>query len=207
MMTISTFAIILMICAIIALIFNKKRIKALFITNILLTILLIADTNFFRYYYDVITIPVFNSLDSRIMNSVNQSISSLINVTDIIFIIDFPVMLAGLIILNKRVGEIHFYKRTVRSLVLFLVGVLTFLTVYGKAEITAFAYSNNYSAQNLGVFYSHFYSTKLFIREKISEDEDITDEEKEMIKNMFETRIKKGPEEDIQALQRVRTLL
>ena len=44
------------------------------------------------------------------MNSVNQSISSLINVTDIIFIIDFPVMLAGLIILNKRVGEIHFYK-------------------------------------------------------------------------------------------------
>ena len=97
MMTISTFAIILMICAIIALIFNKKRIKALFITNILLTILLIADTNFFRYYYDVITIPVFNSLDSRIMNSVNQSISSLINVTDIIFIIDFPVMLAGLL--------------------------------------------------------------------------------------------------------------
>lgn len=188
MMTISTFAIILMICAIIALIFNKKRIKALFITNILLTILLIADTNFFRYYYDVITIPVFNSLDSRIMNSVNQSISSLINVTDIIFIIDFPVMLAGLIILNKRVGEIHFYKRTVRSLVLFLVGVLTFLTVYGKAEITAFAYSNNYSAQNLGVFYSHFYSTKLFIREKMSEDEDITDEKKELIENVFESK-------------------
>ena len=190
MMTISTFAIILMICALIALVFNKKRIKALFIANVLLTILLIADTNFFRYYYDVITIPVFNSLDSRIMNSVNQSISSLINVKDIIFIIDFPVMLAGLIILDKRVEKIQFYKRTVRSLVLLIVGVLTFFTVYGKVEITAFAYSNNYSAQNLGVFYSHFHSTKLFIREKLSEDDDITDEEKGMIEDTFERKNK-----------------
>lgn len=190
MMTISTFAIILMICAFIALVFNKKRIQALFVTNILLTALLIADTNFFRYYYDVITIPVFSNLDSRIMNSINQSISSLINVADIIFIIDFPVMVAGLIVLKNRVGEIQFYKRTIRSLVLLLVGVLTFLSVYGKVEITAFAYSNNYSAQNLGVFYSHFYSTKLFIREKLSVDDDITYEEKEMIKNMFETKNK-----------------
>ena len=98
----------------------------MFVTNILLTALLIADTNFFRYYYDVITIPVFSNLDSRIMNSINQSISSLINVADIIFIIDFPVMVAGLIVLKNRVGEIQFYKRTIRSLVLLLVGVLTF---------------------------------------------------------------------------------
>lgn len=184
-MFISTFAIILMISALIALIFNKKRIQALFVVDILLTTLLVADTNFFRYYYDVITIPVFNNLDSRIMNTVNQGIPSLINAKDIIFIIDLPIMIAGLIILNKRVEKIQFYKRSVRTIALLLVGVLTFSTVYEKAEITAFAYSNNYSAQNLGVFYSHFHSTKLFIKEMLSKDGRITDEKKSMIENMF----------------------
>lgn len=187
-MLISTLATILIICALVVLIFNKKRIQALFVVNVLLTILLIADTNFFRYYYDVITIPVFNNLDSRIMNSVNQSISSLINVKDIIFIIDLPVMIAGLVILNKRVEKIQFYKRAVRLVALLLVGVLTFSTVYERSEITAFAYSNNYSAQNLGVFYSHFYSTKLFIRETLSKDDGITEEEKNMIEDIFTSK-------------------
>ncbi|MDQ2086441.1 LTA synthase family protein [Herbivorax sp. ANBcel31] len=190
MMMLSSFAIILIISALVALVFNRKRILALFIVNFLLTVLLIADTNFFRYYYDLISIPVFNNLDSRIMNTVNQSVPSLLNLKDIVFIADLPIMFAGLIILNKRVEKIKFRKRALRSLTLLTIGLVTFLTVYPKAEVTTFAYSNNYSTQNLGVFYSHFYSTKSFIRENIFRCGDLEEDKKNMIKDMFKDKNK-----------------
>lgn len=58
-MILSSFAILLILTSLIAIIFNKYRFIALFVFNILLTALLMADTNFFRYYYNLLTIPVF----------------------------------------------------------------------------------------------------------------------------------------------------
>ena len=78
--------------------------------NLLLTILLMADTNFFRYYYNLLTVPVFFQMDVKLLSSVDQSIMSLFLLKDIVYIIDIPFMLAGLILLHKNTEKLYFKK-------------------------------------------------------------------------------------------------
>ncbi|NLD48031.1 MAG: LTA synthase family protein, partial [Clostridiaceae bacterium] len=155
--------------------------------NFLVTTLLVADTNFFRYYYNLITIPVFFQFDIKLISSVDQSIMSLFKIKDVLYIIDLPFMLASVFMLNKNIEKIKFSKRLIRSVSLSLVGFAIVLAIFPKSNINAFAYSNNYSAKSLGVFYSHFYNTKLYLSELLLEDEDLTNEEKDSI-NTFLNR-------------------
>ncbi|MFZ5989923.1 MAG: LTA synthase family protein [Bacillota bacterium] len=187
-MLLSSFAVLLIITSSIAFIFNKYRIIALFVFNFLLTVLLLADTNFFRYYYNLITIPVFFQFDIEVLSSVNQSIMSLFKVKDIIYIVDLPLMLAGIFLLHKNIPKIGLHRRVLRSLILLVIGIVTILPIFPKANINSFAYSNNYSAKSLGVFYSHYYNTKLFIEENLLEDDILTDSEKEFISSFLEKK-------------------
>lgn len=180
-MLLSTIGVLLIITAFISIIFNKGRLIAVLFFNFILTTLLVADTNFFRYYYNLITIPVFSQFDIKLISSVDQSIMSLFKIKDILYILDLPFMLASVFMMHKKIGKIDFSKRLLRSAAPLLVGFAIILTIFPKANINAFAYSNNYSAKSLGVFYSHFYSTKLYLSELLLEDENLTSEEKESI--------------------------
>lgn len=189
-MVLSSFAVLLIITSFIAFVFNKYRLIALFVFNLLLTVLLVADTNFFRYYYNLITVPVFFQMDVKLLSSVNQSILSLFMIKDIIYLIDLPLMLAGLVLLHKNVVKIHLSKRVLRSAILLVIAIVTLLPVLPKANIDSFAYNNNYSAKSLGVFYSHYYNTKLFVEENILEEDILTAEDKASIKALYESKNK-----------------
>lgn len=187
-MVLSSFSILLIISSFIAFAFNKLRFVALFIINLLLTILLIADTNFFRYYYNLITIPVFFQLDIKLMSSVNESILSQFELKDMIYLIDLPLMLMGVVLLSKRAKNIHISRRAYRSIVLFVVGIFTFLSVFHTSNLNSFAYNNNYSAKSLGVFFSHYYNTKLLFEENVLEDDSFTQKDKDSILALYESK-------------------
>ncbi|TYQ16125.1 UNVERIFIED_CONTAM: phosphoglycerol transferase MdoB-like AlkP superfamily enzyme [Acetivibrio alkalicellulosi] len=191
-MFLSSFAILLMICSFIALVFNKKRILALFFTNTILSILLLSDTIFFRYYSNLITIPVLHSLDNSTMSTANQSISSLFIISDFIFIADLFIFLTGLILLNKKIIRIQFPKRLFRFVTFLVISLVTFIPVYQNANITVFAYNNNYSARSLGVLYSHFYSTKLYLKDWLFEKNNLTSKEKKLISDFFRYKNQTG---------------
>ncbi|WP_456049042.1 LTA synthase family protein [Acetivibrio cellulolyticus] len=179
--------------------FNKKRLIAIFILNVLLTTLLIADTNFFRYYYNLITIPIIFQLNPKMISTVDQSIASLFQVKDILYIVDIPFMLAALIKLHKKgITSIHFPKRIRKSIVTLAVALVIILSVSSISNISSYAYSNNYSAKSLGVFYSHFYNTKLFIEKNVLEDENTAKEEKTEVEKYFESRNVKKENSNIQ---------
>ncbi|HOM03040.1 MAG TPA: LTA synthase family protein [Acetivibrio sp.] len=194
-MFLSSFAILLIISAFIALILNKFRFIALFTINLLLTILLIADTNFFRYYYNLITIPVFFQLNIKMVSSVNESILSQFMLKDLIYLIDLPFMLTGVVLLSKNARKIHISRRAYRSVALLVVGMVTFLSVFQTSNLNSFAYNNNYSAKSLGVFFSHYYNTKLLIEENLLEDDNFTQEDKNSIKAFYE--IKESEKNDL----------
>lgn len=187
-MLLSSFSILLIISSIIAFAFNKLRFAALFIINLILTVLLIADTNFFRYYYNLITIPVLFQLDIKLMSSVNESILSQFMIKDLIYLIDLPFMLMGVFLLSKNVRKIHISRRAYRSVALLVVGAVTFLSVFHTSNLNSFAYNNNYSAKSLGVFFSHYYNTKLLIEENLLEDDSFTQEDKDSIIALYESK-------------------
>lgn len=190
-MIISTIAVIAIIVSLTLFIFDKKRLVAIFTINLLLTTLLIADTNFFRYYYNLITIPVFFQLNPRMISSVDQSIVSLFQLKDLIYIIDLPIMIYTFLKLNKRgVDSIRFSKRFAKSISILAVASIIIVSISSASNITSFAYSNNYSAKSLGVLYSHFYNTKLFIEKTLSQDDGLKEEEKKLLENHFQNKSK-----------------
>ncbi|WP_392486580.1 LTA synthase family protein [Haloimpatiens sp. FM7315] len=64
----------------------KRRSKFLYIWNIILTIVLIADTNYFRYYKDVLSIPVIRN--GLLLGSVNEAIKDVIKPQDLLLLLD-----------------------------------------------------------------------------------------------------------------------
>jgi len=183
----STISVLFIIVSLVLFIFNKKRLIAIFVLNFLLTVLLIADTNFFRYYYNLITIPLIFQFNPRMLSSVDQSIVSLFQAKDIIYIIDLPFMLSALLKLHKKgIKSIRFPVRFLKSVGTLLVALVVVLGISSISNIASFAYSNNYSAKSLGVFFSHFYNTKLFIEENVLEDEILLEKEKAMVASYFD---------------------
>lgn len=190
-MLISSISVLLIIVSLTLFIFDKKRLIAIFTLNLLLTILLVADTNFFRYYYNLITIPVFFQLNPRMISSVDQSIASLFQFKDVIYIVDLPFMLFALLKLHKNgIASTHFPKRVAKSLGIMAVALVTVISISSASNITSFAYNNNYSAKSLGVFYSHFYNTKLFIEKSVLQNDNLIEEEKALVEDYFKNRNK-----------------
>jgi len=194
-MLISSLGVLLAFAAVICILFNKKRVVALFVSDVILSIVLTADTNFYRYYYSIITAPVFLHIDVRLLSSVDQSIMSLFKIKDIIYILDLPVMLAGMILLNKRgISKVRFRRRAAVGTALLASGALAFAVGYLKADLGALSYNNNYIAKSLGVFYSHIHSNNEFIKEYFFENKTLSDKEKASIENFFKNKEKSGHE-------------
>lgn len=196
-MLISSIAVLAVLVSLTLFIFNKKRLVAIFILNLLLTTLLIADTNFFRYYYNLITIPVFFQFNPQMISSVDQSIFSLFQLKDIIYIIDLPFMFFAFCKLNKKgVDSIHFSKRVLKFISILSVASIIIISIFSTSNVKSFAYSNNYSAKSLGVFFSHIYNTKLFIEKNIIQDDDAKEKEKKLVEYYFENKRKEAEKSD-----------
>ncbi len=192
-MFLATFFILISIISTIILIFNKKRLLVLFICNCIISILLTSDTNFFRYYYSILTIPVILQIDLKLLNSVNQSIMSLFKIKDIIYILDLPLLFIWLNNMHKmEVEKIEFSKRVIGSFLSLLIGFTGFLSIYKEIDMEAFVYSSNYTAKKLGIIYSHFDNTKMYVKENITDDNVLTSKEKSHIEKHFGKRPKTG---------------
>lgn len=189
LMLLASFFILLIISSTILLFFNKRRLEAVFAYNIILSAILTCDTNFFRYYYSILTIPVIMQADIKLLSSIDDSIMSLFELKDIIYIIDIPIMLIWLIKLKKKsIQKIPLEKKLTAFLIILLIGCVGFMTIHGNTDTQAFVYSGNYVAKKLGVFYSHYDNTKKYIEENIVDENELTPEEKSYIIEYFKNQ-------------------
>jgi len=189
----ASFGMLLIIMGFVMLISNRRRITAIFICYLILTILLIADTNFYRYYYGIITIPVLFHVNIKLLNSVDQSIFSLFKIKDLIYILDIPVMIAGVILINKRgVGKINTGKKVLASMLSIVVGLTVLLTASSRTDINAFAHNSNYITKSLGVLYSHVDATKRYIENTLFNEDELSKEEEQELKEFFSSKQKES---------------
>lgn len=82
----------LLILAAISIVLNsKKRIHFLCICNLIITIFIISDLTYFRYFKDVISIPVL--ISGLQLGAVKSSVASLFKLTDLLYAADFILVL------------------------------------------------------------------------------------------------------------------
>ena len=206
LMLTASFGMLLIIMGLVMLVSNKRRITAMFICYLLLTILLIADTNFYRYYYGIITIPVLFHVNIRLLNSVDQSIFSLFEIKDLIYILDIPVMIAGVILINKKgVQKINTKKKVIASVLSITVGLTAVLTTFFSVDINAFAHNSNYVTKSLGVLYSHVDATKRYIENTLFNKDELSIKEEQELKEFFSSKQKTS--EDYRGIAKGKNLI
>ncbi|HOJ09803.1 MAG TPA: LTA synthase family protein [Clostridiales bacterium] len=192
-MIFSSFCILIIITGLIVMLFNRKRLTAIFVLNLIISSILTGDTNFFRYYYGILSIPVILQIDIKLFSSIQQSIESLFKVKDIIYILDIPMLLIWLIKFRKKgIEKVNPANRLIAGVLSLALGVAGFISIYSKTDMDILIYNSNYITQKMGILYSHFDGLKLYAKESFNKNKGLTQNESYSIKQYFGNKQEPG---------------
>lgn len=188
-MIIGTWSSLLLLLAIIILFSKKGLNKKIVLLAIFISILLLVDTNFFRYYRKLLSIPVFSSFDFKLVSSVNNSILGLFKWTDILYLIDLPF----LIYLSRKLTKNNSYsfplkKSILYSFITIAISFTLFTVSFIFADIDAGSDTSRYVTRNMGIFYGHYNDIKQYFSNKAS-NSTLTDNNLQTVKNYFKNSI------------------
>ncbi len=183
----ATIGVMLIILAILILLFKRKRTMVLIIINLLISFALLADTLYFRYYANAITVPVLSQMG--LMGSIGESIKSLFVVQDMIYFIDFPIFIIGAFLINKY-GRYkgNNYKRIGMAAAICIIGVIIVNITYFSTDYINFNYDNHYTMRKMGVVYFHYYDIKRYIRDHWLQEKTLSAQDKELIESFYKNK-------------------
>ena len=194
MMMLSLFGTILILVALFSTVFYKKRYLALLFLNILISFVLFSDTIYFRYSYSSLSISSIYQLG--LVGSITDSIASLLKRKDIIYFIDLPLIILGLLLWKKyysnNVKPLCLSKRGIIALVCVLVGYFSINKTLRNTDISTFNFDNNYIIKYAGIAYYHYYDIKNFIKNNYLTDRKLTEEEKADIEEFYNDKPETG---------------
>lgn len=185
-----TFFEILLVLPIIHLFSNKWRIFSLFLIDIALSVLLLANVIYYRYFQDLLSISLIKQFGQ--VSSLTDSIWTLFEWKDIIYFADIPVLIVVYIIINKY-NWFSRSKQFVRHLVVFLMIVLLFCIPFREkykyvvtAGIADARFSNMWVADHLGIINYHIFDIYKYVNNMVLK-EDISDQKINELKQWFHT--------------------
>jgi len=191
LMLTSTLGTLMLFSSLIVLVFKKHRPRALLAINLLLSLVLFADTIYYRYYYTSLSVPVLFQIG--LIDSVGDSVVSLIKPKDIIYALDIPLMLAGLYMM-KQTGytAVRFSMRALASVILIVFGLTPIGIAYKNSDTSLFYYDNNYVIKSLGIHYFHLRDAAKFIKDNYLTNRKATDDEINAVNEFFSSKQKSG---------------
>lgn len=190
-MLVSTFGLILSATAFINFVCGRKAPGFLLLFDALLSLVLFADTLYYRYYSNVITIPVL--LNIGLVGSTSESARSLTRSFDLLFLFDLPLIIAAAVRLKKaRLSDVpqkaYSLGKTAVAAVLMGAGFLMLGYAQDNARTGLFEYDNNSVINNLGIVYFHMYDVDRYVSENILQDRTLTEKEQIKISEFYKSR-------------------
>jgi phosphoglycerol transferase MdoB-like AlkP superfamily enzyme len=183
-MGMSTLAVLIAIFSLLFIVSGKKTSWVLLIFDVILSVLVLSDTLYARYYTTAISIPVLGQM--KLLGSVGDSVSSLFSFKDLILFFDIPVFLVWLIFFERRFPiNLKLTKRLITSAVLIVISFVIFILPFSKANAFDKVYDNNQVIKKLGVVYFHFYDALKYTQENLFKDKNLTPDEKKDMDNYF----------------------
>jgi phosphoglycerol transferase MdoB-like AlkP superfamily enzyme len=99
---------------------NKTRSKFLYFSNVIITILIIGDTNYFRYFKDVISLLVIKN--STMIHDVGASVENIFKPQDLLYALDLLILPIVNHFKANKSGKLRPIIKFACFLVLLLVG-------------------------------------------------------------------------------------
>lgn len=167
---------------------RKKRDNILYFTNLLLTLYIISDIVYFRYYKDVLSIPIL--MNVFLLKDVGSSVFSLIYFYDFLLLIDLFIK-PSLFYKNDSDIELTKKKKIPLFILIFSISLLLNISMIQKLNkeepnLVTTMYSKVALSKNLGPINYHLIDTVNFISSETKKLEDIPLEEEITILKYFE---------------------
>lgn len=181
---------ILLVIALCLIFKRKGRFIFLLLFNILISIIIIGDLNYFRYFKDLFSLPIL--INSFQLGAVGSSVLELFNFWDLIYILDILILIPLFLTLkSKCIFPQNNYKFDYKLIIITLIIAIPieFISFYKLSQeqpkLISTMYNKVYIAEKLGVLNYHyidFYcSSTNFIKRKMP----VSSNKKEDIKNVL----------------------
>ncbi|GAA0739361.1 LTA synthase family protein [Clostridium oceanicum] len=187
-------ASVLIIVGISLLFKNKRRTRFLYILNIIISIFIIADLAYFRYYKDIISIGAIRN--AFLLGGVASSIGSLFKATDILYVIDI-ILFIPLMRFYKKANrkENKLVTRVVlAAVIIFGAGALNNISISKLAKDQPgllHTMSNRiYITKVLGSINFHAIDAYQFTKNTINNMKPLPKEKENQIKSVFNDNLK-----------------
>ncbi len=152
------FASVLIIVGISFILNNKRRSRFLYLCNLIITTFIISDLTYFRYFKDVISIPIL--INGFQLGAVKSSISSLIKSTDFLYALDVIFLLPKI---NKHKNHLEISKILKFSLFSSLIIISALINTYSfytlskeQPRLLSTLYNKVYVVKKLGTINYHY---------------------------------------------------
>lgn len=123
------FASVLIIASFSVLFENKNRIRFLYTLNLIISLLLISDIMYYKYFKDITTVAALKNV--KLLGGVSSSISGLFNIKDLIYLVDIIVFLPFLKVFKKYKAN---YKCSfLKKFAVFLIILITGISIDAKS--------------------------------------------------------------------------
>jgi lipoteichoic acid synthase len=123
------FASILILASFSMLFQHKRRINFLYSIDLIVSLVLISDIMYYKYFKDVTTVAALRNI--KLLGGVSSSVSSLINIKDFIYIADTIILLPFLKKYKKVKG--NYNSSTLKQFAIFLLIFVTGISIDAKS--------------------------------------------------------------------------
>ena len=186
-MLLSQVSLVFILAGTVLLFFNKRRLTALVVTYIMLSLILASDIIYFRYFFTPVTVASLYQIG--LIFSIGKSIASLLKTSDLVFVLDmlmipFAVLLAKRSISssNKRLKPA---RRLLAAICIISSGIVILAAAYNNSSPGTFPYDNNYVVNNLGILYFHCYDINRYVKENILTNRTLDSDERLVLESFF----------------------
>ncbi|MBV7276697.1 LTA synthase family protein [Clostridiaceae bacterium UIB06] len=185
------FASILIIIAISLLFSNSRRVKFLYLCNIIITLFIIGDLTYFRYFKDVISIPVL--INGLQLGAVKSSVSTLIRLSDFLYALD--IILIFPILIKFKYANRFELSRTLKLSLFFILLIFSFSinakSFYDLSKdqprlLTTF-YNRVYIVKRLGFLNYHYLDLYNSLNTSISKNTPVSKKKENEIKTFLQS--------------------
>ncbi|MFD3156666.1 LTA synthase family protein [Haloimpatiens sp. FM7330] len=200
------FASVLVIASFSLLFKRKGRARYLYIFNIIISAFIIADINYFRYYKDVLTIPVIRN--GILLGAVNSAVKDILKPQDLLLLTDIILIPIVKSILKhmeykkktfsrkfKLENNISFKKRAISFVILFAVGFISNKYYIHKLRVEQprlieGMYNKIYICNAIGNLNCHFLDVYNFVNKSFFDKKAINNEKQKDIKTYLTNNTK-----------------
>ncbi|WP_050608010.1 LTA synthase family protein [Clostridium niameyense] len=171
---------------------REKRIKFLYVLNIIITSIIIADLLYFRYSKDIISFGAIRN--AFLLGGVASSITSLFRITDFLYFLDIILFLPlGKIYKNKSFKENEKFVRIRTALLILVIGIsLDGINIYrlsvDQPGLLHTMSNRIYITRVLGNVNFHAIDAYQFTKNKINKSKKLSPEKEQQVVNSLKEK-------------------